>query len=289
MIQDTKANSTSSSAASEWMCSHGFYWHSLFCVKRHQRREKASSFRTHMNQITVSKLQVWKRPKCHRDYFTLYKLLNFSYWSSNLVPVKMTHLPICCLRAFLFTRGPTPWPSFQPIFISSSTPMEDLRDKTNTPQSKFTLQTVKEGRMVLQKQAAGTQLVGCGCGSSYLAGAISSSSSVSPGIRAAWALMALAFSPASSLRLDENSWLVVISLGAMPCSLKSWQTPTTMCISSTKPEPQTSSRLFWNMFCIPERPSTQTLHRKSYKISFRWFPDIRQLLWQKRIKCYLIF
>lgn len=66
--------------------------------------------------------------------------------------------------------------------------MEDLRDKTNTPQSKFTLQTVKEGRMdpaVLQKQAAGTQLVGCGCGSSYLAGAISSSSSVSPGIRAA--------------------------------------------------------------------------------------------------------
>lgn len=204
-------------------------------------------------------------------------------------PVKMTHLPICCLRAFLFTRGPTPWPSFQPIFISSSTPMEDLRDKTNTPQSKFTLQTVKEGRMVLQKQAAGTQLVGCGCGSSYLAGAISSSSSVSPGIRAAWALMALAFSPASSLRLDENSWLVVISLGAMPCSLKSWQTPTTMCISSTKPEPQTSSRLFWNMFCIPERPSTQTLQRKSYKISFRWFPDIRQLLWQKRIKCYLIF
>lgn len=59
----------------------------------------------------------------------------------------MTHLPICCLRAFLFTRGPTPWPSFQPIFISSSTPMEDLRDKTNTPQSKFTPQTVKEGRM----------------------------------------------------------------------------------------------------------------------------------------------
>lgn len=61
----------------------------------------------------------------------------------------------------------------------------------------------------------------------YLAGAISSSNRVSPGISAAWALMARALSLSSSLRPDVNSWLVVISLGAMPCSLKSCHTTTT--------------------------------------------------------------
>ncbi|PWA22161.1 hypothetical protein CCH79_00020383 [Gambusia affinis] len=95
-------------------------------------------------------------------------------------------------RGFLFRRGPMPWPSFQPILVSNSTPIDDL------------------GR-----RPAG--------GGAYLAGAMSSSSSESPGISAAWAPTALAFSAAGSLRLDENSSLVVISLGAMPCSPKSWR------------------------------------------------------------------
>lgn len=58
----------------------------------------------------------------------------------------------------------------------------------------------------------------------HLAGVISSSRSVSPGMRAAWALTARAFSWTTSLWPEENSWLVVIPLGAMPCSLKSYQT-----------------------------------------------------------------
>lgn len=43
-------------------------------------------------------------------------------------------------------------------------------------------------------------------------------------MRAAWALTALAFSWTRSLWPEENSWLVVIPLGAIPCSLKSYQT-----------------------------------------------------------------
>lgn len=117
--------------------------------------------------------------------------------------------PVCCLRGFLFTRGPTPWPSFQPILLSSSTPMDNLGHKTSfTPVYKGQLKYSLRWR-------------GVGRGSCHLAGAISSSSSVSPGISAAWALTALAFTSVSSLRLDVNSWLVVISLGAMPCSPKS--------------------------------------------------------------------
>lgn len=35
-------------------------------------------------------------------------------------------LPAFCRRAFLFTRGPTPCPSFQPIFLSNSKPTDNL-------------------------------------------------------------------------------------------------------------------------------------------------------------------
>lgn len=44
---------------------------------------------------------------------------------------------------------------------------------------------------------------------------------------AAWALTARAFSWTRSLWPEENSWLVVMPLGAIPCSLKSYQTKRT--------------------------------------------------------------
>lgn len=55
----------------------------------------------------------------------------------------------------------------------------------------------------------------------HLAGVMSSSRSVSPGMRAAWALTARALFWTRSWGAEENSWLVVIPRGAIPCSLKS--------------------------------------------------------------------
>ena len=59
---------------------------------------------------------------------------------------------------------------------------------------------------------------------SHLVGAMSSSSRVSPGIGAERAWMVLALSWILSLRLDWYSELVLISVGAMPCSPKSYTT-----------------------------------------------------------------
>lgn len=56
----------------------------------------------------------------------------------------------------------------------------------------------------------------------YLAGAISSSSRVSPGMGAMREVMALALSRILSGLSEAKSSVVVISFGAIPCSLKSF-------------------------------------------------------------------
>lgn len=119
--------------------------------------------------------------------------------------------PACCLRCLLFNRGPTPCPSFHPIFRSICTPTDELQ-YTRVTGIAYAIHTVNFSRKWR------------GRGFYYLAGAMSVSRRVSPGMGAVSELMARALSPIWSGLPEAKSLVVMICCGAIPCSPRSCTT-----------------------------------------------------------------